>query len=75
MAGYIPRLFAHAVVTRSSKNQACCVVAQRSGVGLAIYRSRVQFPAGPLSRNIRQLSPASLRGRFIEYLLRLGVKA
>jgi len=31
--------------------------------GLAFYRSRVQFPAGPLSRNIGQLSLASLRGR------------
>jgi len=27
-------------------------VAQRLGVGLAIYRSRVQFLAGPLSRNV-----------------------
>ena len=33
------------------------------GVGLAFYRSRVQFPAGRLSRNIGQLSLASLRGR------------
>ena len=33
------------------------------------------IPAGPLSRNIGQLSLAFLRGRYIEYLLRLGVKA
>jgi len=32
-------------------------------VGLAIDRSRVQFPAGPLSRNIGQLSLSCLRGR------------
>jgi len=44
-------------------------------IGLAIYRSQVQFPAGRLSRNIGQLSLASLRGLQIEYLLRLGVKA
>jgi len=31
--------------------------------GLAIYRSRVIFLAGPLSRNIGQLSLASLWGR------------
>ena len=35
----------------------------RALVGHAIYRSRVQFPAGPLSRNIGQLSLASLWGR------------
>jgi len=32
-------------------------------VRLATDRSRVQIPAGPLSRNIGQLSLASLRGR------------
>ena len=50
-------------------------VAQRYGVGFAIYRLRVQFPASPLSCNIGQLSLASFQGRKIEYLLRLGVKA
>ena len=39
------------------------MVAQRYGVGLAIYRSLVKFPAGVLSRNIGQLSLASLWGR------------
>ena len=53
----------------------CCVVALWQSVGLAIDRSQVQFPASPLSHNIGQLSLASLRGCYIEYLLRLGVKA
>ena len=41
----------------------CCVVAQRQGVGLAIYRSRCSIPIRWLSRNIGQLSLAFLRSR------------
>jgi len=50
------------------------MLALQYGVGLAIDRSRVQILAAPLSRNIGQLRLASLQGRKIEYLLRLGVK-
>ena len=39
------------------------VVAQRQVVGLATDGVAVQFPAGPLSRNIVQLSVTSLRSR------------
>ena len=49
--------------------------------GLAVVRWTCDLQAAgsiltsPLSRNIGQLSLASLRGRQIEYLLWLGVKA
>ena len=38
----------------------CCMVALQWGVVLPIDRSQVQFQAGPFSRNIVQLSLASL---------------
>jgi len=47
----------------------------RGGIGLVFDRLVVQFTVGPFSCNIGQLSLASLRGRYIEYLLQLGVKA
>jgi len=53
----------------------CCVLALQYGTGLVIDMSRVQIRAAMLSRNIRQLSLASLLGRYIKYMLRLGVKA
>jgi len=42
------RSFTHGVDMNavSPPQLSCCVVAQRQDVGLVIYRSRVQFPAG-----------------------------